>query len=140
MQLSSPLRRLLRIRELEEEQKRLALEASLREVRRLRSALELTARRGKEGRLMLARSANSGTLTDRIAGLEEMRMAGRAGDALRVRLAEAEKQAVMLRESFIATRALRRQAETLVEERETRAEHEEERRRQQGLDDWHRSR
>ncbi len=140
MPLSNSLRRLLRIRVLQEEQERLALEAALSEADRVRSALEFCAQRGKDGRLVLTSGAQSGELTDRIAGLEEIKLADHAREALQVRVAEVERKAVILRENFIASRTLRRQTETLVEEREKRTEREEERRRQQDLDDWHGSR
>jgi len=48
MAVSRALRRLLRIRELEEEQNRLALESALGELNRLEYALEATIERGRQ--------------------------------------------------------------------------------------------
>lgn len=140
MQLSTPLRRLLRIRELEEEQGRLALEAALQEMNRVRAVLETAAQRAKEGRRTLADGLRTDNLVDRIAGLEETHMASQIVDSLQVRIAAAEHRAAELRARFLATRAHRQQAETLVDERDERARLDGERRSQRDLDDWHRSR
>lgn len=140
MALSNPLRRLLRIRELEEEQSRLALEAALSEVTRIDSALTTAAERAKGGRRLVTSSARTGCLTEKIAGLEECRMADLASGLLNVQLAEVEERAAQLRERFLALRVQRRQAETLVEQSNRRIEAERLRRQQQDLDEWHRSR
>ena len=140
MALSTPLRRLLRIRELQEEQGRLALEAAMNEVNGVRAALAKAAECDKQGRQIVTDSARTGRLADRIAGLEETRAADRKTHILRGKLETAEQQGAHVRERFLSTRAQRRQAETLVDERDARAESEAERRRQRDLDDWHRAR
>lgn len=140
MPLSNPLRRLLRIRELEEEQSRLALEGAIGEVNRIDSARIAAAERARSGRRLIADSAHTGRLTEKIAGLEECRMAAFASELLNVRLAEVEEKAAHLRERFLATRMQRMQAETLVEESNTRVETERVRHQQLDLDEWHRSR
>jgi hypothetical protein len=140
MAVSRALRRLLRIRDLEEEQCRLALESALGELNRLEHALEATAERGRRGRRLVEASAHSGELTDRLAGLEETRAAGRRAAALGSRLADVELDAIALREEFLLKRVERRQAETLIRETEARDAVEAGRRSQQALDDWYRNR
>jgi hypothetical protein len=140
MAISSALRQLKRIRELEEEQCRVALESAVAELRRLEQALEAGAEWDRRGRALVDSSAHSGQLTDRLAGMEESRAAGRLRKALLPRLANAELEVAALREDFLAKRVERRQAETLIEEAEARDAIEADRRSQQSLDDWHRSR
>ncbi len=140
MAVSHGLRRLLRVRELEEEQRHLALEAAMEELHRIEDALDHTSERGRKGRELVTASAHSGKLTDRFAGLEESRIAARQAEALADRFSDAEAEVTELRESYLSTRVERRQAEALIEETETRDAVEAKRRNQQDLDDWHRSR
>src|ERR1700739_4014313 len=140
MPITSGLRRLLRIRELEEEQSRGALELALGELHRVRALLKGTRQRDWTGRRLIESAAQSGNLTDRIAGLEEMRAAADLGNALYARLSAAELQVIQLGDRFLAKLVQRRQAETLIKESEARAVMEEERRVQQDLDDAHRAR
>lgn len=140
MPVSRGLRRLLRVRELEEEQHRLALETAMSELHQLQDALSRAGDRGRQGRGLVIASAHSGEIADRLAGLEESRIAGRQTELLSDRLDAAESEVAELRESFLATRVQRRQAEALIEETEARDAVEATRRGQQELDDWHRSR
>ncbi|MDE3188541.1 MAG: hypothetical protein KGM96_13585 [Acidobacteriota bacterium] len=140
MPVSPALRRLLRIRELEEEQSRLALESAVGELSSLEQALTETAGRDRQGRQLVSFSAQSGELPDRLAGLEESRAALRLGAALEERRNAAEQEAERLRQSFLIRRVERLQAETLIETREATDAIEAKRRGQQALDDWHRSR
>jgi len=136
MAVSRALRRLLRIRNLEEEQGRLALESALGELRNLQNALASTVERARRGRRLVGASAHSGELPDRLAGLEETRAAGRHAAALAPRIADAELDVVTLRREFLARRVERRQAETLIRETEAQDAAEAGRRGQQALDDW----
>lgn len=140
MAVSVALRQLLRIRELEEEQCRLRLEAAVGELRRLEHAAEAAAQWDRRGRGLLAASARTGQLTDRLAGIEESRAATRLTSVLTPRIEEEEQEVVALREEFLAKRVERRQAETLIEEAAARDAIEADRRSQQALDDWHGSR
>jgi hypothetical protein len=140
MAVSRALRRLLRVRDLEEEQCRLALESAMGDLNRLRNAQQASVERGRRGRRLVESSAHSGELTDRLAGLEETRAAGRSTLALAPRVADAEQEAASLREEYLASRVERRQAETLIQEAEARDALDAERRAQQGLDDWFRNR
>jgi hypothetical protein len=138
--VSRALRRLLRIRELEEEQCRLALEAAIGELSRLEHAMAATAERDRRGRRLVEASARSGELRDRLAGLEETRAANRLVEVLAPRIENWQAETGRLREAFIEKRVERRQAETLIGETEARDAIESGRRSQQALDDWFRSR
>ena len=137
MAVSRALRRLLRIRDLEEEQSRLAMESALGELHRLEHALTASAEWERRGRRLVETSAYSGELQDRQAGLEETRAAARLADVLTPRIAEAEQDVAALREEFLGKRVERRQAETLIEEAEARDAIDADRRSQQALDDWY---
>jgi hypothetical protein len=136
MPVSRALRRLLRIREIEEEQCRLRVEEAAAELHRLQAALEATAERDRRGRQMVAASAHSGDLPDRLAGMEETRTAARFAEFLQPRIVEKEQQVAFLRQQFLEKRVEHRQAETLIQETEAKDAIEAGRRSQQTLDDW----
>jgi flagellar biosynthesis chaperone FliJ len=138
--VSQALRKLLRIRNLEEEQSRTALEAGMAELRALEAVLVDTVVRDRRGRRLVEASAETGELPDRLAGLEEQHAAGRWQRGLAPRIQNAEQDVASLREEYLARRVERRQAETLVEKSVARAAAEVDRRSQQGLDDWFRNR
>jgi hypothetical protein len=138
--VSRALRRLLRIRNLEEEQSRIALESAIGDLRRLEHAQAATAERDLRGRRLVESSVHTGELTDRLAGLEEQRAADRFQRKLSPRILDAEQDVAGLREDFLDMRVERRQAETLVKESEARDALDSDRKSQQGLDDWFRNR
>jgi len=140
MAVSRALRRLLRIRILEEEQARLAMEAVLGELHTLEHALAATSQRDRRGRRLVEASVQTGELPDRVAGAEETRTADRFSLALRPQIVEAAQDVTLLREEYLAKRVERRQAETLIEDSEARDALVADRRSQQALDDWFRSR
>jgi hypothetical protein len=140
MAVSRALRRLLRIRELEEEQNRLALESASGELNRLERALAAAFERERQGRRLVEASARSNQLMDRFAGLEETRSAGLHAIALGPRIDAKQEDVTARRQEFLAKRVERRQAETLIEETEAREAIESDRRGQQSLDDWYSSR
>lgn len=137
MAVARSLRRLLRVLELEEEQASHALESAMEELRRLESAFRSNREREQRGRALVRASAHSGDLADRLAGLEEARLATRWAAALAVRIAEADERAAQRRQQFLAKRVERRQAETLIEEAEARHAEAAGRRSQQSVDDWY---
>ena len=137
MAVSRALRRLLRIRDLEEEQRRVALESALAELHRLQHALESSVQRGRQGRELVTASANTGELPDRIAGMAEARLAARYVEVMTPRIAATELNVAELRLEFLAKRVERRQAETLIRETEARDAVEAGRRGQQGIDGWY---
>jgi flagellar export protein FliJ len=140
MAVSRALRRLLRIRNIEEEQCRQTLDLAVADLARLQHALGEAAERSSGGRRLVQASASSGELADRLAGLEETRAADRRTVALIPWIADAAQEVEVLREDYLSKRIERRQAETLIEEAEARDAVEFERRGQQGLDDWYRNR
>jgi hypothetical protein len=140
MAVSRALRRLLRIRELEEEQNRLVLESASGELNRLESALAAAFERERQGRRLVESSARSNQPMDRVAGMEETRSAGHYVNALGPRIDAQQEEVAMRREEFLAKRVERRQAETLIEETEKQDAIEAGRRGQQSLDDWYSAR
>ncbi len=140
MAVSRALRRLLRIRDLEEEQCRLALESAVGELHRLEQALAETADRNRRGRSLVHASAQTGQLPDRLAGIEESRAADRLVAVLNPRIEAMEAEVTALRQAFIDKRVERRQAETLIQETEAQEAIDAGRRGQQSLDDWYSSR
>ena len=66
MALSRALRRLLRIRDIEEEQSRIALEAAIGDRRRLEQAQIAATERDRRGRGLVDASTQTGELTDRL--------------------------------------------------------------------------
>jgi len=137
--VSRAMRRLLRVRGLEEGQARLELESALGDLRRLEHALEASCEEDRRGRNLIQTSARSGELPDRLAGLEESRAAGRWARVLAPRIAAQELDVAALREELLDRRVERRQAETLIKETEARDANEAARRGQQEIDDWYRS-
>ena len=139
MAVSRALRRLLRIRDIQEEQSRLTLESALGELHRLEHALAATFERDRRGRSLIQASAQTGQLTDRLAGLEETRSAGLHTAALGPRIDGMGEEVTDRRQEFLSKRVERRQAETLISETEAQEAIEAGRRGQQTLDDWYSS-
>lgn len=140
MAVSRAMRRLLRVREMEEELGRVALEKALGELRRLEAALRRVRERERSGRRLVAASAGTGEMVDRIAGLEETCAAGRHVAALTPRIADAELVVSARRGEFLAKRMARRQVETLIRKAETNEAAEFGRREQREADHWFLSR
>lgn len=136
MAVSKTLLRLLRIRELEEDQRKLALEAELSRLHRLDVALEISNARRQRGRALL----RTGDAEDRLAAVVEIEAADREASVLESHRIEAEREAQRLRTLFLEKRTERRQAEGLIETAQSREETQERQRAQQRLDDWHASR
>lgn len=136
MAVSRALKRLLRIRDLEEEQCQIALEAATVELRRLESALVNTAERKRRGRRMIEESIRKNDVADRIAGLEEQEAADRLSHALSARILFMQDEVIKRREAYMEKRVERKQVETLLEESAAREKLEQERKQQQGLDEW----
>lgn len=140
MAASRALRRLLRIRDLEEEQCRLALESALGELANLENALKAAVERERRGRRLVEASARTGELPDRLAGIEETHAADRLFAFIEPRIAAKEEEVVARRQEFLLKRVERRQAETLIQEAEAQEAIETGRRGQQELDNWYGSR
>lgn len=136
MPVSRAMRRLLEVLEIQESQCRTAMESARAELTRLEQALDHSKERERAGRQLIASGAGTGEVTDRIAGIEEARIARRIAAALVPRLAEAEAAIHARRREFLGKRIERRQTETLIEKASLREKTEEERRAQRDLDDW----
>ncbi|HEY1983939.1 MAG TPA: hypothetical protein VGG85_00935 [Terracidiphilus sp.] len=136
MAVPTALEKLLRIRNLEEEQRQQALGSALAELHRLQSALDSAAARERQGRELVTESARSGQGADRQSGLIQTLWARKQADALGPRIAAAEVETMRLRQEVLNKRVECRQAETLIEETELRATLDTGRRDQRFLDDW----
>ena len=136
MAVSRSMRRLLHIREMEEELSQAALEAALNELRRLQAVLAAARERERGGRRIVAASARTGEVTDRIAGLEEIKAGQSHAVALKPLAAEAELAVDSRRQEFGAKRTERRQVETLIRKIEAGDAAEAVRRAQKDVDNW----
>jgi hypothetical protein len=136
MAISDSLRRLLHIRTLEEEQRKVVLDSALGELHSLEHSLGATRARERSGRQHVAMSSRSGDTTDRIAGLVECESARRNGHMLEARIAKAALRAGEAREEFLSKRVERRQVETVIEEAEDVQDSEAARHDQQDVDEW----
>lgn len=136
MPVSGVLRRLLRVRDLEEEQHRHALESALADLHALEHALSHTRDRQRRGRERIASGTRTADPADRIAAQVEMESAARHSAALVSRIAVAESEAARLRGQYLEKRVERRQAETLISATEAEDAVIADRRAQQELDHW----
>ncbi len=136
MAVSRAMRRLLRVREMEEEQTRAALESAVGEKKRMESALLAARERERGGRRLVTASVMTGELTDRLAGVEEIRAGARRAEMLAPRIAAAEEIVGARRQEFLAKRIERRQVESLIGKMEAADAAEAGRRAQRDLDDW----
>ena len=135
MSVSKALERLLRIRRLEVEQRRLKLEAALARLQVLEHARHEAAEMERQGRARVIESASSGELADRVAGLVQSDAARARMKMLEPRIAAAEIETFDRRREFLEKRVERRQAATLIEQATARDELEQERRIQGTIDD-----
>lgn len=137
MPVSSTLQRLLRIRDMQEERHREALESALAELRALEHALAVAQQREKSGRRSMASPAQAAEIPQRLAARVEIEAARRQAAALRSRIAIAEEHAARMRHEYLSKRVERRQAETLVRADQAREMLERARQSQRMLDDWY---
>lgn len=136
MAVSKSLLRLLRVRGLEEEQRKLALETELARLHRAEAELEACHARERRGRALL----RSVDVLDRVTAAVELEAARKQVIFLERRRGEAEREAASLRAAFLEKRTERRQAEALIEEARAADDAEARQRAQQQLDEWHASR
>jgi flagellar export protein FliJ len=138
--VASSLKRLLRVRAIEEEQHKSALESAVAEVHQLDAALVSIAGRARGGRGLLVESAQTGQPSDWQAGVQESCNATDLATVVSNRRASAVNCVDEQRAAYLASRTRRRQAETLVEEALSCEARLGSQRDQQALDDWFRSR
>ena len=134
MGVAKALERLLRIRGLEEEQRRLTLDAAQARLQSLERARDAAVEMGRRARSWIAE--RPGELVDRVAGRVEADAARAHVRVLEPRIAAAEIETVQRRREFLDKRVERRQAATLAEEAAARNELEMERRSQRNTDEW----
>ena len=137
MSVPKTLERLLRIRAVEEEQRRRSLDAALARQKYLEQARAAALQMEQQGRARVSASVVSGAIADRQAGLVEADAAQRRARMLQARIAAAKKETAAQREEFLSKRVQRRQAETLLEEAQAREDLESGRRSQRTIDDWY---
>lgn len=137
MLIKRTLNRLLRLRELEEEQSRLELELAVAERNRAQQEIALAARRQALGRSNFAAGIVEQNRLARAAGLFEAEEAHRQRLRLHPQLEAADAAVARQQAEFLLRRTGRRQVETLVENEHDKAEIEAGRRAQQMLDDWY---
>ncbi len=140
MAASRALCRLVRVLELEEEQAQGALESALGLLGRLENARASALERERQGRQLVTASAWSGEVANqtmgRVVGLEEARSARQLSRVLKMHIAEAEREVTARRETLLAKRVAREQAETVLRQTEASETLEAGRRGQQALDEW----
>jgi flagellar export protein FliJ len=137
MTVRPALTRLLRVRELEEELTRIALEAAVVERDRVEREMAAVRERKALGRMSFAAGIEGGNGLERAGGLVAMELAENEQRHLTPRLQAADNQVALRRAEFLARRIGRRQAETLLTEAKRTAAAEADRRAQQMLDDWY---
>ena len=107
MAVSKVLERLRRIRDLEEEQHRLALESATVQLRKLEAARDAAGATERAGRALVGSSAHTGVLADRLGGLVQARAAGRRAALLEHHMARAEAAIQQMRQTFLEKRVER---------------------------------
>jgi hypothetical protein len=135
MPVSNALKRLLRIRDLEQEQHRIMLESALGELRLLEEALARASARERDGRSSFAASVRTRELTERHSARVETTIGSHHAHSLEPRIARAEAEAAFRRQEYLLKRMERRQAETLIRATEAADAVEKARQSQQALDD-----
>jgi len=136
MDVVRAMRRVRRVREMEEEQRRAVLESALVEQAGLEAALEAARQRERAGRRLVTEGAVTGEWMNRVAGVEEMQAGRRKAEMLGPPITGAEENVAARRADFLEKRTERRQVQLLIEQREEAAAREEERRGQRSTDDW----
>lgn len=137
MSVSQAMRRLKRVLDLEEEQSKLALDSAMGQLLQLEHSITEADNQARDGRGLIVSSAQTGELTDRLAGLEEERAAGRRTATLAHQIEAAQSDAERLLHAFLDKRIESRQVGTLINESEAHDAIDAGRRSQQNLDDWY---
>ena len=133
----SQLNRLLRLRELEEDQARLAFEVAAEARQRVVEERKRATERLRDGRDIFLLEAGSADTSRRAGGLAQLEQARRLQARIEPRLAAADAELARQRQEFLNRRIDREQVETLSAEARRAKEIEAGRRAQQMLDDWY---
>ena len=130
------LSRLLRLRELEEEQSRLQLERAAREREIVARAEDSAGERLRAGRSEAISGASRGDALRRMAGQAEAKVGQCWQDRLASSVRGAEAELIRQREEFLLRRTDRRQVEMLAQAEERTHRESMEKQAQRMLDDW----
>ena len=133
----SRLLRLLRLRQLEEDQSRQTLEAAVVERDHAQRQFAMAAEHQTLGRRQFVSGVLRQNPLERTGAVLEIERAAREQTRLLPMLEAAEIEVTQRRALFLAQRTDRRQVETLVENERLKSEVEVARRAQQMLDDWY---
>jgi len=131
------LLRLLRLRELEEEQGRLELESSAGIRDRVDREHQVALAQRSLGRDMFRDGIGTSDIARRNGGIVEIAFANQRRGLLEIRLNAAESELARQRVEFLNLRAARMQVETLADKVKKLEQVETDRRAQQMLDDWY---
>jgi flagellar export protein FliJ len=131
------LRRLQRLRELEEEQSRLELEAAVGNRNRVAQELAAAVQQQIQGRTDFVNGISEEDASGRTGAVIEIEQARRQRLRIEPRLEAADIEVAKQREEFMARRTGRQQVETLVDQERKTEREEAGRRAQQMLDDWY---
>jgi hypothetical protein len=137
MGVSTAMRRLLRVLDMEEALRRRELESAQGELTQLELALRASSERQRNGRRLIASAVHSDDLRDRLAGKEEVQAGERSGAIFEQRIHRSSLLVEDLRTALLDKRVERKQAEALIKAAEAGEAIEAERRMQQSLDDWY---
>ncbi len=140
MPVTRSLRRLLRIRDIEEEQHRLTLELAQSELRTIEDAIVASQWREQEGRMLVDAGLASGDVTDVQSGRLEVNSARSNFTSLLPRRDECEQRVNVSREALREKQIERRQTEAVIEAAMATEKVKSVRHSQNDLDDWFRAR
>lgn len=140
MAVSRSLRRLLQLRQAEEEHRKAQLHLAILELSKLQYSLRLAYAQAQRGRALLAESIRTGDMEGRLSGMNEIDGAERRAHFVSAEIRAMEIAVEKLRGEFLAKRMERRQAGSLVESAMVREDLDQKRRSQTALDDWFQTR
>jgi hypothetical protein len=138
--VSRGLRRLYKLRNIEELQKASLFKLAVVELDQLKNAVEAAHNREGNGRTLVTRSVMTGETQDRLYGIEEIAAAVQISAVLESRLRSATEKVERIRSEFLNKRLEKRQAEILLQSALDRAADLAQRKMQLSLDEWTRLR
>ena len=140
MAIGQNLLRVHAVRQAEEQEQKNLLATAIAELRQLERTQELVRQRRARGRESFEESVRLGSREERICALAEIDATERLARDVSGRIGTARTQIQGLQREFLNRRIMRRQTETLLEAAEAVAKVEAERKTQNAMDDWYRSR
>lgn len=131
------IQRLLRLRELEEEQSRRRLEAATRQLSQIELAMESAVQRQVQSRENFLAAVTENDVQRRVGSILDMGQGVQHQRHIEPTLRAIEIEVVSQRAEFLSKRTYRQQVETLIANARQRADADTTRRAQQMLDDWY---